>query len=281
MTPITRQDILAHQAVVPWAAQYQVEQDLLLCRAMVALFDDNFLSGQIAMRGGTLLHKAHLAPASRYSEDIDLVAVGTRPEGHISKAIRRVLANVLGKPKASVWGTLTLALRNAVKPSRVLRLTYSLPSIIEPGRTLDLVIEANVTERKPHRAVVEIPFSFPFRDKPVQTRIKGYDIHEMLGTKMRAMFQRTRGRDLFDLYWALTKSAKPVDPAAIIESFQHYMKQEGTKAGRAEFISILDAHLKDRGFCSDMELLLRHGITYDPQIAGSYVKTHLLNLLPK
>ena len=81
------------------------------------------------------------------------------------------------EPKASVWGTLTLALRNAVKPSRVLRLTYSLPSIIEPGRTLELVVEANVTERKPHRAVVEIPFSFPFRDKSVETRIKGYDIH--------------------------------------------------------------------------------------------------------
>ena len=103
----------------------------------------------------------------------------------------------------------------------------------------------------------------------------------MLGTKMRAMFQRKRGRDLFDLYWALTKSAKPVDPAAIIESFQHYMKQEGTTAGRAEFVGILEAHLKDRGFCSDMELLLRHGITYDPQTAGSYVKTHLLSLLPK
>jgi hypothetical protein len=38
MTPITRQDILSHQTVEPWAAQYQVEQDLLLCRAMVALF---------------------------------------------------------------------------------------------------------------------------------------------------------------------------------------------------------------------------------------------------
>jgi hypothetical protein len=60
MTPITRQDILAHQAVVPWAAQYQVEQDLLLCRAVVALFNDHFLGGQIAMRGGTLLHKVHL-----------------------------------------------------------------------------------------------------------------------------------------------------------------------------------------------------------------------------
>jgi len=281
MTPITRQDILAHQAVVPWAAQYQVEQDLLLCRSMVALFDDKFLSSQIAMRGGTLLHKVHLAPAARYSEDIDLVAVGTRPEGHIRRAIRRVLTEVLGEPKRSVWGTLRLALRNAVRPSRVLQMTYSLPSIMEPGRMLDIVVEANVTERKPHRAVVEIPFSFPFRDKPVQTRIKGYDIHEMLGTKMRAMFQRKRGRDLFDLYWALTKSARPVDPAAVIESFQHYMKQEGTTAGRAEFIAILNSHLKDRGFCSDTETLLRSGIDYDPLAAGKYVKTHLLNLLPE
>ena len=110
------------------------------------------------------------------------------------------------------------------------------------------MVEANVTERTPHRDVGKFPLVFPFRDKPVQTRIKGYDIHEMLGTKMRAMFQRKRSRDLFDLYWALTKSANPVDPVAIVESFQHYMKQEGTTAGRAEFIAILDSHLKDRGF---------------------------------
>lgn len=279
MTPITRQDILAHQAVVPWAAQYQVEQDLLLCRAMVALFDDKFLSSQIAMRGGTLLHKVHLAPPARYSEDIDLVVVGTRPPDHIRRAIRRVLAEVLGAPKASVWDTIALAIRNTVKPSRVLRMTYSARSIIEPNRVLEIVVEANVTERKPHRAVVEMPFSFPFRDKAVQTHIKGFDIHEMLGTKMRAMFQRKRGRDLFDLYWALTKSPTPVDPAAIIASFEHYLKQEGTKAGRAEFIGILDDHLKDRGFCSDMQPLLRTDITYDPQAAGKYVKTHLLNQL--
>jgi len=280
MIPITRQDILAHQAVVPWAAQYQVEQDLLLCRAMVALFDDKFLNSQIAMRGGTLLHKVQLAPPARYSEDIDLVVVGTRPPDHIRRAIRRVLADVLGMPKASVWGTLALAIRNTVKPSRVLRVTYSTRSIIEPNRMLDIVVEANVTERKPHRAVVQMPFSFPFREKPVQTHVKGFDIHEMLGTKMRAMFQRKRGRDLFDLYWALTKSPTPVDPAAIIASFEHYLKQEGTKAGRAEFIGILDGHLKDRGFCSDMLPLLRTDITYDPQAAGKYLKTHLLNLLP-
>jgi predicted nucleotidyltransferase component of viral defense system len=152
---------------------------------------------------------------------------------------------------------------------------------MEPGRSLDIVVEANVTERKPHRSVVEIPFSFLLRGETVQTKIKGYDIHEMLGTKMRAMFQRRRGRDLFDLFWALTKSERPIDPSAVIESFQHYMKQEGTRAKRAEFIEILEAHLKDRGFCSDTESLLRYGISYDPQAAGNYVIANLLSRLPK
>jgi len=59
------------------------------------------------------------------------------------------------------------------------------------------------------------------------------------------------------------------------------LKQEGTKAGRAEFVENLNNHLKDRGFCSDMEPLLRNGITYDPQSAGSYIKTNLLRLLPE
>jgi predicted nucleotidyltransferase component of viral defense system len=280
MTPLTRRDVLAHQAAVPWPTQRQVEQDLILCRAMAALFNDRFLHTQIAMRGGTLLHKVHLAPASRYSEDIDLVVFGDRPEEHIRKALRRVLVDVVGNPKTSVWDALGLAIRNTVKPSRVLRMTYSVPSISEPGTTLDIVVEANVTERKPHRQIVEIPFEFLFRDAPVKTLINGYEIHEMLGTKMRALFQRRRGRDLFDLYWALTLANPPVDPAAIIESFQHYLRKEGNAAGRAEFIGILEAHLGDRGFCSDMDRLLRTGANYDAQEAGEYVKAKLLKLLP-
>lgn len=100
---LTRRDILEHQQAVLWPNLRQVEQDLLLCQSMILLFSDDFLKTQIAMRGGTLLHKVHLAPASRYSEDIDLVIVGDRPDDHISKAIRRVLSETLGKPKFSAW----------------------------------------------------------------------------------------------------------------------------------------------------------------------------------
>lgn len=281
MIALTRRDVLAHQIHVPWPVQQQIEQDLLLCRVMAALFNDDFLKSQIAMRGGTLLHKVHLAPASRYSEDIDLVVVGDRPEDHVRKALRRVLNDVLGTPKRSAWETIQLAIRNAVKPSRVLRMTYSVPSVSEPGSTLNIVIEANVTERKAHRPMVKSPFEFRFRDVTTKTLINGYDLHEMLGTKMRALFQRRRGRDLFDLHLALRAAKPAVDPAAIIESFVYYLRQEGAIARRTDFIELLDAHLADRGFCSDMVPLLRTGLEYDPQAAGDYVKKHLLALLPK
>jgi predicted nucleotidyltransferase component of viral defense system len=281
MNPLTRRDVVAHQVHVPWQRQRQVEQDLLLCRAMAALFNDKFLRGQVAIRGGTLLHKAHLAPAARYSEDIDLVVFGSRPEGHIAKAIRRVLKPELGNPSDTIWDTIRLAIRNTVKPSRVLRLTYAVPSVSEPGANLDIVVEANVTERAPHRQIVQIPFSFAYREATVSVLLNGYDLHEMLGTKMRALFQRKRGRDLFDLYWALTQAKPAVDPQAVIDSFLHYLQQEGASAGRAEFLGILDGHLADRGFCTDMHALLRSGLSYDPQEAGAVVKDKLLRLLPE
>lgn len=282
MTPLVQRDILAHQQQVPWPNLRQVEQDLLLCRAMTALFDDAFLKTQIAMRGGTLLHKVHLAPAARYSEDIDLVVIGDRPDEHVRKAINRVLLGVLGRPTSSAWQAVKLAVRNAVKPSKVLRVIYRVPSVADPrGTPLEIVIEANVTERKSYRPISLLPFSYLFRDEMVATTVNGFEIHEMLGTKMRALFQRRRGRDLFDLYWALTEAGTPVNPAEIIELFLYYLQQEGTVATRDEFIGLLQSHLNDRGFLTDMNALLRTGIAYDPIAAGDYVIGSLLKLLPE
>jgi predicted nucleotidyltransferase component of viral defense system len=277
MTHLTRQDVLAHQSQVPWPDQTQVEQDLLLCLAMGALFNDPFLSGQIAMRGGTVLHKVHLAPASRYSEDIDLVAVSDRPEEHLRAAIKRALKPVLGAHKRWGWAEMKLAVRNLAQPSRVLRVIYEVPSVIAPGRNLTVVVEANVTERLPYRPVVDLPFALPFRGALIGTRVKSFDIHEMLGTKLRALFQRRRGRDLFDLYWALTAVASAsVKPEEVIDAFAHYMQQEGTVVPRQEFLHQLDLRLADKGFCSDMQTLLRQGLVYNPAEAGRLVREELL-----
>jgi len=280
MELLTRRDVLAHQASVPWPSIRQVEQDLLLCRSMTAIFGDAFLQRQVAMRGGTLLHKAHLAPPSRFSEDIDLVVFGDRPADHIRKALRRVLGDVLGPPKASVWESVRLAIRNTVRPSKILKLSYDVPAVSESGPPIEIKVEANVTERTPYKRIVDIPFEFVFRRESAAASLNGYDIHEMLGTKMRALFQRRRGRDLFDLFWALEHAEPPVDPGEIVDSFLHYLRDEGSQAGREEFVAILEDHLSDRGFRSDTDSLLRNGVRYDPDQAFERVKTELLALLP-
>ncbi len=102
----------------------------------------------------------------------------------------------------------------------------------------------------------------------------------MLATKMRALFQRRKGRDLFDLYWALkARPNEAVVPAEIVHSFKHYMAQEGSVVPRQEFLRQLELRLAERGFCSDMQPLLRTGIEYDPKVAAQHVRDVLLMLL--
>jgi predicted nucleotidyltransferase component of viral defense system len=62
----------------PWQTNEQIEQDFVICKALVEIFKDEFLADSLAFRGGTALHKLYLQPQSRYSEDIDLVQI--RPE---------------------------------------------------------------------------------------------------------------------------------------------------------------------------------------------------------
>jgi predicted nucleotidyltransferase component of viral defense system len=64
---------------VPWTTDEQVEQDLLICKALVEIFSDEWLAEHLAFRGGTALHKLYLTPQHRYSEDNDLVQVRAEP----------------------------------------------------------------------------------------------------------------------------------------------------------------------------------------------------------
>jgi predicted nucleotidyltransferase component of viral defense system len=56
---IPRAAITAWRSQAPWSQDSQVEQDLVLSRAMVELFSNDALKNLIALRGGTALHKFH------------------------------------------------------------------------------------------------------------------------------------------------------------------------------------------------------------------------------
>ena len=55
------------RAVAPWVQDAQVEQDLILSRALVDMFARPELSEALAFRGGTAIHKMCLPPAARHS----------------------------------------------------------------------------------------------------------------------------------------------------------------------------------------------------------------------
>lgn len=95
---IPRSDITAWSEFAPWKSNEQIEQDLIISRALVELFSDDLISKKLAFRGGTALHKLFILPQARYSEDIDLVQLESLPIGEIFDRVKKRL-KYMGKPK--------------------------------------------------------------------------------------------------------------------------------------------------------------------------------------
>jgi hypothetical protein len=93
---IPRLNIIAWSANAPWAELRQVEQDLIISRALVDLFREPQLAAELRFRGGTALHKLHFPKPLRYSEDIDLVRSVGGPIGPLIDTVRKILEPWLG-----------------------------------------------------------------------------------------------------------------------------------------------------------------------------------------
>ena len=85
---IPRDHITEWREQAPWIQDFQVEQDLVISRALVEIFFHPLLNDALAFRGGTALYKLHLRPAARYSEDIDLVQTRAEAGGPMMDALR-------------------------------------------------------------------------------------------------------------------------------------------------------------------------------------------------
>lgn len=272
-------DLTAWQSHAPWPKRSQLEQDLRLARGVAAIFADPVLSDHLAMRGGTVLHKGHLAPAARYSEDIDLVLTKAMDTEELDARLRQVLTPVLGKPSYSVIADAWLALRNRLRPSQILRTAYEFTPLGLQRKEI-IKVEVNLNEMASLYPLVFVDIGLLDDDGNLITApVRSYDINEMLGTKTRALMQRRQGRDLFDLAhaWQLSEqgSAKfAVDGALAMAAFNWYLEQEGTQIKRIEANAILDERLRNKRFCRDMATLLRPGLAaFDAHAGAEVVRT--------
>jgi predicted nucleotidyltransferase component of viral defense system len=54
----------------PWPTREQIEQDMLLSKAICDIFNNDILANELVFRGGTALNKLILKEPYRYSEDL-------------------------------------------------------------------------------------------------------------------------------------------------------------------------------------------------------------------
>lgn len=232
-----------------WKSNAQVEQDLIISRALVELFSDDFLRENLAFRGGTALHKLYLNPAPRYSEDIDLVQI---KEGPVKPILKRIGEKITFFEEKRV-----------VKPTAHNNtILYRFTSEDPPQVRSRLKLELNCRE---HFTVLGWK-SFPFKVKSEwfsgEADITTYSVDELLGTKLRALYQRKKGRDLFDLYYA--EQHHKLDYDKLIHCYYEYMKFSVRKPpSQREFILNLEEKQSSPDFAGDMEGLLRPEIEYD------------------
>lgn len=127
----------------PWSTYLMVEQDLIISRALLELYNHPKIKDSLVFRGGTALNKLFLKPAARYSEDLDFVQSRAEPIGETLDAVRSVLDKWLGEPRRKLT-------------ERGAKLMYYYQT--NDGLRAKLKIEINTTEHYHVFDYIELPF---------------------------------------------------------------------------------------------------------------------------
>ncbi len=246
----------------PWPTDAQVEQDLIIVRALVELFSDDLLKNALAFRGGTALHKLYLQPQARYSEDIDLVQINSEPINPILKQIRERLS-FLGTKR-----TVKQHIHNNT-------IIYRFDTNTQPIINMRLKIEINTREHFNVLGLKQIPYKIENGWSSGECLLTGYELEELLGTKLRALYQRRKGRDLFDLYWALKN--QQVDTEKLIRCYRAYMKfSVDNPPTQKQFLINIEEKMTDREFLEDIHIILKPGIEYNNDVAWERVRKEII-----
>jgi len=265
---IDRASLTLWQNIAPWGNSAQIEQDLILSRALVDIFKHSYLTAALAFRGGTALQKLFYDKATRYSEDLDFVQIQAGGIGGVLDGFKEVLEPWLGKPKKK-FGEGRATLLYGFEPS------------LEPQMgKMRVKIEINTRE---HYTVLGLKQKHYEVNTPWyagNSSVTTYHLEELLGTKLRALFQRKKGRDLYDLACAL-KSLN-FDVKKTIHCFEYYLMKQSLKISRAEFEENMHHKFKAISFREDIRPLLSNANFNDDSFVSDFnlVMKDIIQQLP-
>jgi predicted nucleotidyltransferase component of viral defense system len=208
---------------------------MLLSKAICDIFSNVYLAGELVFRGGTALNKLILREPYRYSEDLDFVRTNPGGIGGVMKALTE-----LGK---------TSGYQVKTRIGQFPKLYWLAQA--QTGVDLRIKIEINTQERIPALPVIGIKHSIQSDWYLGEAIVKTYHTEEIAATKIRALYQRSKGRDLFDL-WLLTTEVG-VDKTLVLKAFSAYRP---SGYSRKLAIENLEAKLHNAGFRADISSLV-------------------------
>jgi Nucleotidyl transferase AbiEii toxin, Type IV TA system len=91
--------------------------------------------------------------------------------------------------------------------------------------------------------------------RDIRTEVATFSREEMLATRLRALLQRNKGRDLFGLAHALDVF-EGLNRVRVVECFGQYLQRSEVRISRAEAEQRMFAKLSNPGFLADMRPLL-------------------------
>lgn len=245
----------------PWQQDEFVEQDLILSRLLIELYSSEIISENLAFRGGTALHKLFLKIPHRYSEDLDFVQIKAGDIGNILTELRKIIRRIIpGNPKYK-------------KSKSNNTLIYSYDAENPPNPKMRIKIEINTREHFAIEGTNKLKLECKSDWFTGTADIVTFSTEELLATKLRALYQRRKGRDLFDLW--ISKELKP-NFRKTVEILKTYLDKENLSITKKEFLDNLSAKIEDSIFQNDITPLIRDSSEYDISKAYDYVKNKYL-----
>lgn len=193
-----------------------------------AVYDDP-LGSEIFFKGGTAIHLLFGAP--RFSEDLDFTV--TAEEDIFLESFNRAVKRVEQQEEVTLKKRVTIAGKRLLLTAQPSTLRFPI------YLTLDFSFRERVLhpQKSPFQTIFPVVFT---------SYIHHLSMEEILAEKLRAILTRRKGRDLYDLWYLVSRGAK-LNHEYVKEKFSYYQLSHVTPAAIRERIASFprDSFIKD------------------------------------
>jgi predicted nucleotidyltransferase component of viral defense system len=232
------------------------ELDYRLVKALEALYSDAFLSERLCMKGGTAINKLFLGATSRLSVDLDFNHLGSKEEVLKEKrAVRELIVDVLKKQDNSYDV-------HYERPYGLTRIKARYKTV--GGPVQNFKIEISHVERFP----ILPPLKKEIKTPDGLANVLTYTLEELTSTKLRAMLERFKGRDIYDLYFI---SQLKSDTTVVRKMFLYYFYKSRKVFNPKVHYKAIQKRYESRNYVDDVTDFVKPTVTFNLREAAKDV----------